>query len=353
MTHDQSRQPRHSAGHVAWIDFAKGLTILLVVMLYANEMIEHATGRQGWLDYAVAFAKPFRMPDFFLVSGILLPLAIRRDWRTFLDRKVAHFAYFYLLWLTILIAFESPWIAAKAGWPGVGALYLKSIVHPYGLLWFIYMLAVFFAATKLLERFPAALVWLAAAALQVAAPETGVKVLDKFAMYYVFFYSGYVLAPHILGLADAALARRALALTGLGTWAVMQAFLVFGGYAELPGAGLALGLLGALAVVAMSALLSKARWAAPLAYCGRHSLVIYLAFYIPLVVSRKLLTATGWITDPGWMALIGMAGGVIGALALHRLVKGTRLTFLFERPERFWLAPPPRPRPRGPLPESA
>lgn len=44
------------------------------------------------------------MPDFFLVSGVLLTLAIRRDWRTFLDRKVLHFGYFYVLWLTVLVA---------------------------------------------------------------------------------------------------------------------------------------------------------------------------------------------------------------------------------------------------------
>lgn len=351
MTND--RQSRHGAAHIAWIDHAKGFTIILVVMLYANEMIEHATGRQGWLDYVVAFARPFRMPDFFLVSDILLPLAIHRGWRMFLDRKVVHFAYFYVLWLTILIAFESPWIAERTGWPGVAALYLKSVVHPYGLLWFIYMLAVFYVVAKVLERFPAVLVWLVAAVLQVAALDTGVKVLDKFAMYYVFFYSGYVLARHVVRLAVAVVARPALGLLGLALWGLLNGYLVFSGHAGLPGVGLLLGLLGALAIVALSALLSNVGWAAPLAYCGRNSIVIYLAFFIPLVVTRKVLTVTGWITDPGWMALAGTAAGVLGALAMNRLVKGTRLEFLFERPERFRLAPPSRPRPREPLPERA
>jgi uncharacterized membrane protein YcfT len=46
----------------------------------------------------VAFAKPFRMPDFFLISGLFLARVIDRDWRTYLDRKVVHFVYFYLLW---------------------------------------------------------------------------------------------------------------------------------------------------------------------------------------------------------------------------------------------------------------
>ena len=56
----------------------------------------------------VAFAKPFRMPDFFLISGLFLPIVIERDWRTYLDRKVVHFAYFYGLWVTIQFAFKAP-----------------------------------------------------------------------------------------------------------------------------------------------------------------------------------------------------------------------------------------------------
>lgn len=339
MTRPQNGTSRHDAAHIAWVDYAKGLTIVLVVMLYANEKTHNPADAQGWLDYVVSFARPFRMPDFFLVSGMLLPLAIHRGWRTYLDRKVVHFAYFYVLWLTILVAFESPWIAAKAGWSGVAALYVKSFWHPYSLLWFIYLLPLFFLTTKLLARAPAALVWLAAAALQLAGLQSGIKVLDKFATYYVFFYSGYVLAPYVFKLADAVSARPARGLAALGLWGVLDAYLVFAGYAALPGVGLALGLLGAAAVVACSALLSTRRWATPLAYCGRNSIVIYLAFLIPLVVTRKALIYTGWITDAGWIALLGTFGGVAGALAMHRLVKDTRLAFLFERPARFWLAP--------------
>ena len=338
---------------IAWIDYAKGLCIVLVVMLYAAGLVEGSTGSAGWLQHVVDFARPFRMPDFFLVSGLLLPFAIQADWRTYFDRKVLHFAYFYVLWLAILIAFEAPRMAAGSGWPGAGALFLKSLVHPYSMLWFIYLLPLFFVATRLLRSSSAVLVWLLAAVLQVAQLETGVKVLDKFAMYYVYFYTGYALAPMVFRLADAVCARPAHALGGLGLWALVDAWLVFGGYAALPGVGLALALLGAGAVVSVSALLSRTRIAGPLAYCGRNSIVIYLAFLIPLTVTEKLLRVTAWIEDPGSMALIGTAGGVAGALALHRIVKGTGLAFLFERPARFILPRTARRAPRTPYPESA
>ena len=65
------------------------------------------------MHLVVMFAKPFRMPDFFLISGLFLSVVIDRDWRTYLDRKVVHFAYFYVLWVTIQFGFKAPSFAAE------------------------------------------------------------------------------------------------------------------------------------------------------------------------------------------------------------------------------------------------
>ena len=333
---------------IAWIDHAKGLCIVLVVVLYAAGMAEEAAGGEGWLQYVVSFAQPFRMPGFFLVSGLLLSFSMAQDWRTYLDRKVVHFAYFYLLWLVILIAFEAPWLAAERGWSGVGELYLRSLVRPYSMLWFIYLLPVFFLATRLLRQASPAAVWLLAAVLQAAQLDTDIKVLDRFSMYFVYFYTGYAAAPRIFALAERVRAHPAPALAGLGAWGLLNAWLVFAGHAALPVVSLALALLGSAALVAGSALFSPARISTPLAYCGRQSLIIYLAFFIPLTLTHKLLFKAGWIADPGWAALVAAAGGIGGALALHHLAKGTRLAFLFERPACWFISPAaPRRVPSG------
>lgn len=340
MAYDKARISTDNPGRIAWLDHAKGLCIILVVMLYATESVGDEAGRESWLHAVASFAQPFRMPDFFLLSGLLLSRVIQRDWRTYADRKVAHFAYFYVLWLSILFVFEAPWTAAKHGWPAVGAGYFTAYWHPFSMLWFIYLLPVFFVVTKLVHRAPAALVWVAAAALQVAQIETGIKVLDKFAPYYVYFYSGFVVAPYVFRFADAVSAHRGKAFLGLALWAALDAWLVFAGYAALPVLSLALAFAGAAAVIGMAALVCRIRAFQALGYCGRHSIVIYLAFYIPLVVTHKVLAKTGWVADAGWHALFATAGGVLGALVLHWLVRGTRFRFLFERPARFSLVQP-------------
>lgn len=322
---------------VAWLDHAKGFCIVLVVMLYATDIVQRSAGREGWLQHVVDFAMPFRMPDFFLLSGLLVARVIGRDWRTYLDRKVVHFAYFYVLWLTILLAFEAPWIAGREGWPAVAKEYLWAYVHPYSMLWFIYLLPVFFVVTRLVRPAPAALVWLAAAALQVAQFDTGLKVFDKFAMYFVYFYTGALVAPHVFRLADTVRVHRGKALAGLTVWAGLNAVLVFTGYAHLPVLSLALALVGATAVIVMAALVAGMPAFRPFGYCGRNSIVIYLAFLIPVTLTRKIFAMTGWIQDVGWISLAATVGGVLGALSLYWLVRGTPLRFLFERPGRFYL----------------
>ena len=91
---------------VPWVDTAKGICILLVVMMHSTLGVEAVSGQQGWLGDVVAFARPFRMPDFFLVSALFLSARIDADWRLYLDRKVLHFVYFYLLWVAIQMGFK-------------------------------------------------------------------------------------------------------------------------------------------------------------------------------------------------------------------------------------------------------
>src|SRR4030095_188249 len=111
---------------VDWVDYAKGFCIVFVVMMHSTLGVGSTLGQEGWLHAVVAFAKPFRMPDFFLISGLFLARVIDRDWRTYTDRKFIHFAYFYVLWVTIQFVVKAPAFAAEHGTLGVAQMYLLS-----------------------------------------------------------------------------------------------------------------------------------------------------------------------------------------------------------------------------------
>jgi uncharacterized membrane protein YcfT len=322
---------------VDWVDYAKGFCICFVVMMQSTLGVEALGDKNGWLHPLVEFARPFRMPDFFMISGLFLSLVIDRDWRTYLDRKVVHFAYFYLLWMTIQFAFKAPGLIATQGMHDVVKLYFVSLIDPFGTLWFIYLLPIFFVFVKATQRVPVVVIWLLGAALEMSHLDTGWVVPDEFAARFVYFYTGYILAPHIFKVAKRVQNYPWNGVLMLALWAPANGFMVYLGYSLLPGVSLALGLIGAAAVIRLSALLSLYDVFKPLRYLGRNSIVIYLAFFLPMAVTRTALARSGIISDVGTASTVVTLAGIVVPVLIFWAVRRTPLRFLFERPQLFWL----------------
>jgi len=329
-----------NSGHrVDWVDYAKGFCIVFVVMMHSTLGVGIAAGQEGWMHYVVAFAKPFRMPDFFMISGLFLSRVIDRDWRTYIDRKVVHFAYFYVLWMTIQFLVKAPVLTAQSGLLGMAHAYLEAFVEPFGTLWFIYLLPIFFVVTKLTRNIHPAIIWIIAALFESSRLHTGWTIPDEFASRFVYFYTGYILAPHIFAVAKNVQDHPLKGIAIIAAWSIANGYMVFAGYSEYLGISLALGLIGAAAVVRLGALLSLTRIFEPLRYCGEHSIVIYLAFFLPMAITRTVLLRTGIISDVGTISLIVTIAGVVGSVLLYWALRNTSLGFLYVRPDAFRLKP--------------
>jgi uncharacterized membrane protein YcfT len=327
------------SSRIDWVDMAKGICIVMVVMMHSTLGVEQAAGREGWMHVVVAFARPFRMPDFFLISGLFLARVIGRDWRTYLDRKVVHFAYFYVLWVTIQFAFKAPMFAHEVGWRGVGLAYLEAFIEPFGTLWFIYLLPIFFVVIKATKTLSWPVIWIAGAAMEMSHIDTGWTAIDEFAHRFIYIYSGYLFAKHVFALAAAVQAKSRLAIVGLFIWALVNGFVVMAGYSDRPVASLALGFAGACAVIVVAALIARGDALRPLRYCGENSIVIYLAFFLPMAATRMLLLKTGIVSDLGTVSVLVTLAGIVGALCWYWAVRGTPLNVLFRRPAWARLKP--------------
>ncbi len=360
-----------------WVDISKGICIIFVVMVHSVLGVEEAAGGTGWMHNVVAFARPFRMPDFFLISGLFLGLVIDRPWRRYFDRKVVHFFYFYILWLTIQFAFKAPGMAMEHGFFYALKTYLISFLQPFGTLWFIYLLPLMFMVTRWLKPFPVVLTFMVAALLEILPVHTGWIIIDEFCSRYVYFFAGYVLAGRVFTLAKWLKDRPMVAISMLAAWAPVNALLVFtptpdamagfiqgvenggagatGGLSELPFVSLALGFAGAMSIVSVASLLSGKALSGWLDWLGRHSIVVYLAFFLPMAVTRVVLIKTGFITDIGTISLLTLVAGVSGPVVLYHMVQFTGWgRFLFERPG--WAKidiPAPASRAKAPVPAPA
>lgn len=337
---DQARPPGRwprpapaEPSRIDWVDHAKGICIILVVMMHSTLGVEAALGTTSWLGAFVAWAQPFRMPDFFMIAALFLSRRIDADGRLYFDRKVLHFAYFYVLWVAIQFVVKAPAMIGEHGVSGTLSLYLLSFFEPFGTLWFIYMLAIFFVVTRLLRAVPWVLVFGAAALLEMAPIHTGLVLIDEFAARFVYFYAGYLFARTIFDLADYVRDHKRETLLWLAVWVVINTIYVYTGLAFTPGLGLVLGFAGAAAIVAIGTLLSAVPWTGFLRYCGENSIAIYLAFFFPMAVTRAVLIKLGVIADAGTIALLVTMAGVMGPVVLFWLIQKTGFgTFLFERP---------------------
>lgn len=327
------------SARVDWVDTAKGICIIFVVMMHSVLGVEAAAGENGWMHAVVAFAAPFRMPDFFLISGLFLANVITRDWKLYLDRKVVHFAYFYVLWMTIQFAVKAPVFVGDMGTAGALEFYFLSFIQPFGTLWFIYMLPVFFVVCKLAHdyRVPWQLMLGIGALLQIAPIHTGLLLVDEFASRFVYFYAGYIFAPQIFQLADWARERIGVSAGYLIGWGIVNGGLVYLGWAQLPLIALALGAAGAGAIILTSALIVKMGRLTFLRHFGENSIVIYLAFFFPMGVTRVILLKLG-ILDIGTASLVVTIIACVSPMILYWMIRKTNLGwFLFKRPEWAYL----------------
>ena len=355
MTHAASATRQR----IDWVDYAKGLSIIMVVMLHSSMGVQKALGECTWYGYIVEWARPFRIPAFFLLSGLFLARRIDWPWRDFLDRRVVHFAYFYVLWLIISFLFKAPHFINLYGAEATLKMFLLSFIDPFGSLWFIYLLAIFAVVVKLLRNVSPWIVWPVAALLEILPIHTGWMVPDEFAARFVYFYTGYVAAPHVFRFAEAM--RRVsipALLAGLTIWALITAILVFTdlpdpswmdwvtssglpGIAKLPVISLLVGLSGTLAMVVVGVIMARlgGRLFGFVRLVGERTLVVYVAFFLFMASARIILVKVAPWLGADVISTIVLAAAVIGPLVMHRMVRNTPLKFLFERPAMFRLPP--------------
>jgi uncharacterized membrane protein YcfT len=218
-------------GRVEWIDAAKGLAIILVVVLHATEAVSTTTWAQGstqiavWdeVNYAVG---SLRMPLFFAMSGLLATKWVHAPWGRVLGVKVALFVWLLVLWPFVRAAgyllgaavsgspdpvadamssLDLPDAVASA-LPGplatMATTVLLAPVWPFGIRWFIWALAVFFVVARAAHRVPPQIQLAVAALISVLAlvgvldpPNRG---WDGVLTYVFFFFAGVYLRPAIL-----------------------------------------------------------------------------------------------------------------------------------------------------------
>lgn len=339
------------ADRTAWVDVAKGISIAAVVLHHVVlSFVAHRWAPDAARELSTTLGT-LRMPLFFLASGIFATRTLAGPWGRLLERRVAFFAWLYVLWCVVrylwfgllangvdLGAWPSPWAVVRQLW------------LPASAMWFLYALALFSLVGRATKAVPP-VVRVGAAAVLAAIVSTGVVEVESYAwrsmaLNLVFFLLGADLSAAIRRGAAALGRRAAVGLTACAgaVFVALTLALRDPGVVAMPGARLVTSLVALAAGVGAAVALAGTTAGRVPQWLGTRTLEVYLLHGLAV----GLLVRVGELVHPGGVAsitgvvlvLVTTALVVAACLAVARGLRAARAGWLFAPP---WHGAPPRP----------
>lgn len=288
-----------------WVDFAKGLCMVLVVLFHSALFMEtQVNGDMVGFWWPVSEAlSPIRMPLFFFISGLLSVSALGKSLGQSRQRTLGLY-YVYLIWTFLfLMRLWLPLSRNGAAAPSAGDLVL-SLLLPTS-FWYLYALPVFFLAswllTRVLGRFsayaliPLALLSAVSPLLEpltqpvITAPLDALKI-PSLAAHFVWFYLG-IHGRSLWGRIMASASYGRLALAGVAYAALVVPMMLFDLKPELKVPLSCLALYAAAQLVALVRMDARIpRWLQTL---GSQTLPVYIFHIFLISVISALVKVTG------------------------------------------------------------
>jgi len=319
---------------IAWVDYAKGIGIILVVAGHVLRGLQRTSVRiPGW-ESVDSWIYAFHMPLFFFLAGLFVEHSCRGQLGQFIDGKARRIMWPYFVWTIIQEGFRH-----LTGSSTLALADLWTIVYrPAMQFWFLYvlfLLLVLYAAWRKAGGSREVFVALAFAlniSLAFGANYGPWGVIYQMWIYIPYLALG-VLVSH-LGLQEQPGVRGVPVLVGvaLGGFAAIT-LAVFFHAAGLAGFVVPLAVVGIIASVALAGCLSRWDPASAIGTLGVLSLEIYVAHTIFSSCCRQLLLAAG-IHNPALHVAGGMGAGLAGPVILYVLFKRFNLLFLFSLPSK-------------------
>ena len=331
---DHAQNSGVRAKRLTWLDTAKGLGIVLVVLGHAaGGLIDMNEPQLSWLHMLMFAIYTFHMPLFFLLSAVLVPARIMKGRPAFARSIVERIVYPYVIWsilqLTVIYLAGS---LVNAPVNDYWTTILSLPWHAVSQFWFLYSLAILHLLAMLLPSIGAwgfVAMMVVGRILAQTLPIEGI--LGQTLLFGVFYGFGLVLnAPRLTQLRKQ---RPWMAAVGVGVLLLALPFSIRVDLLPLfqqdprPSAGSVAGAAWELEVLPMAVLGTavtiglamglKGPLAAGLAYMGRNSMPIFLAHVIFVAGTRIVLWKLFGPIDLLSLLLLLTAIGLIGPLLLR------------------------------------
>jgi uncharacterized membrane protein YcfT len=321
---------------LAWVDAAKGLSILLVVVHHTVAYLQTAGLAPAPVVAGNEALASLRMPLFFLAAGLFVAGPLAAPWRTLLHKRVAFFLYLYLLWTLIRFTFFATLVppAVDPNDSANAESLAWALLLPGPSMWFLYALALFSVIGKLVRRVPAA-VQLGLSGVLSALTGAGLLEFDSRWGYMARFLFFFLLGWH----AKVLIARLARSTSPLKVIAAAVACVLCAGGAvalgarPVPGVALALNCVAVVFGVLFTAWICRFRVGVPLVLLGQQTLPVYLVHMLWLAAIMTGLRHVEVAPVVGYVLPVAMALVlVVLSLLTQRVLLALGATALFALP---------------------
>lgn len=347
-----------------WIDYDRGLSIILVTYRHCFESLQNAgldLSGHPWLEYFNVFFFGFRMPLFFIASGIFISGSISvKGFSPYLSNRIKTILYPMVVWGFIQISLQLVFSGYTNSEGDVGwNTYLELFTNPRstGQFWYLhalFLVGVIYAILKVFLNIGYKTQLIIGAALYILCAidnhsafsyEANLGFINDFLKYYLFFAIGDAISNRILQEKTADLfSSYKLIIPLVLSFITIQYFFTEINMKEgnnyfvenkMPLFFLLVALVGCSLSLSVSFSLKKRNSMRFLRVIGYNSIQIYCMQIIVMSVSRQILMKLVHIENPTILSLLVLSTGIIVPVIIYQICLRMNLWWLFtlKRPD--------------------
>lgn len=346
-----------------WIDYARGIAIILVAYRHVFEGAKQSginVDAYKMLEYANIFFYSFRMPLFFIVSGIFISLSVEKSGiKKYIGTRARTILYPYFIWGALQLLLQMVFAKYANGQPDPNSfLHMFYLPRELAQFWYLYALfsvSMLYLLLKFVLKIPAVvnlviggvMFYVSALLYQDALPESVVVnalhhsfLFDLF-HYYIFFVMGDMAGKFLLSQRFRQMASQGknvlillvlfLAAQTYFLWANLNNAAAKYMYVEFyqPFVFIIIAMIGCSFMMFLTNWMDKRRIMPWLTVLGKYSLYIYVAHVIVFAAVRTFITKVFGISDALVIISTGMLFGIVVPVYMYRLADRFNMRWIF------------------------
>ncbi|MCV9886231.1 acyltransferase family protein [Metabacillus halosaccharovorans] len=325
------------SNRISWVDFAKGIGIILVVYGHVLRGIESASMGLSESFFAISdkLVYGFHMPLFFLLSGLFLSKWINKGFKKGVTEKAALLLIPYLIWSLIQGSVNivlSSFTNQSLTW---GDLIINMFMSPFGQFWFLYVLFIMFVIYYIFRKVTTQnSTLIISLILFLIAPFSDVWVLNSVFKNFFFFVVGVNLMNFNLQKVEKCVSNNLYKLSSVVLFIVINYIYLsielttfWENLLELP-----VAIIGINLIIVVSVIVSKIKPFKFIEVLGVLSMAIYLLHILAGSGTRIILNGIFNIDNVAIHIVVGTVLGIAFPVIAYKIIEKFKINkYLFGR----------------------